>query len=51
LASDKSCLAKAWPMKPPAPVMRIFMLIVLVIIDVDKRYESEGLLNEGIHSH
>lgn len=38
-ASDKSSLASAWPIKPPAPVMRIFMLIVLAVDDVDKRHE------------
>jgi hypothetical protein len=36
-ASDKSSLARAWPMKPPAPVMRILMLIVSVADDVQER--------------
>lgn len=36
--SDKSSLTSSWPMKPPAPVMMIFMLIVLVVIDVHEEY-------------
>lgn len=40
-ASDKSSLARAWPIKPPAPVMRIFMRIVLVVSDVDEMDELQ----------